>query len=535
MADRNLDFSPNVTNVTPQMPADSALTAGAEVMDQLASASANAKALSASAQTSLAYRQLDQQDRMTSAKNPHDPQALATLQQQRQQVVEQLGANVPSIAMREYQQQAIELGKSSDVSNTLWATKQMVRNAGADLQTAYKTNLQQASMDGAQFAASGSPATEIEGALHYAQLAAQMHQFSDPVIGSDKAALYLKNFQQDYTKTFVSSVAESNPQMANALLEQDAIKQHFTPQDINDMAALIQRTTKEQALIKSGQITKNDGGLNDLVNDPNKSYYEKRAAIDEADMNGSISPKAASAARRVIKSSDDLNTQTDTPTMAGIINQAYDLNANSKVNPADYLTGVQNLHQQILEKQGTGDLTAQDAGKLTKQVNNLMSAREADATNSVGNSFYSANQKFNVLPPEYRGDATRQLFYASQGQNMSEQQLNNQAGAIIDKINQQRVTSMKSTVAKIGDDSAFLKTLGYTDAQVQQAAQNKGLTRAQVIQALRAKYAKNPARPAPIIGRQQEDDKAEPDSGGIRLPGAPPMQDDEYDDGTDEQ
>lgn len=540
MANRDLDFSPQVTSVTAEDPQDSALTAGAEVLDQIGQVSAKAKALNAASQTSLAFRQLDQQYRMSAASNPNDPQALADLQQSRADVITAQGQNVPSIAMREYQQQTIELGKASDVSNKLWSTKQMVRNASADIQVSYKNNLQQASLDGQQFANSGSPATEIEGALHYAQLNQMMSQFATPVIGAEKTAQYLKNFQQDYTKTFVAAVAENNPQMANALLEQDAIKQHFTPQDINDMSALVQRTTKQQALIKSGQITKNDSGLNELVNDQEKSYYEKRSAIDEMDMSGAISPKAASAARRVIKSSDDLDTQTDTPTMADLINQTYDLNANAKLEPGDYLIGVQNLHQQILEKQATGDLTARDAAKLTREVNNLTGSKEGEATTSVGNNFYSANQKFNALPPEFRGDATRQLFYASQGQNMTDQQLNAHAGAIIDKINKQRVDNMKATVAKVGDDSAFLKTLGYTDAQVQEAAKNKGISVQQVIQALRSKYRTNLVRAKPVSGhQQQEDDNAEtPDtSNGIRLkePAPPSIFDDQLNDGADEQ
>lgn len=537
MANRDLDFSPQVTQVTPQQPQDSTLTAGLEVMNQIGEASAQSKALSASMQTSLAFRQLDQQYRQSAANNPNDPTALSNLQQGRQQIIQQYGENVPAIASRDYQSHAIELQKASDVSNTLWGTRQLVSNAKADLGVGYKSGLQQATLDGQKFATSDSPATEVEGALHYAQLTAIMKQGADPVIGSDKSALLLKNFQQDYTKTFVASVAEHNPVMANALLQQPAITQHFTPQDVDDMQALIERTTRAQKLIVQGQQTKSDGSLNDLVNDPNKTYYEKRAAIDEADMSGQVSPKAASAARRVIKSSEDLNTQTDTPTMAGIINQAYDLNAQAKINPSDYLIGVQNIHQQILEKQGTGDLTAQDATKLTRQVNQLMSSKEADATSQVGNSFYSANQKFNALPPEYRGDATRQLFYATQGQNMTDAQLNNQAGVIIDKINQQRVATMKATVAKVGDDSAFLKTLGYTDADVAQAAKNKGISREQVIQALRGKYKSKGARPAPVTGRQQEDD-SEGDknpSPGIRLEGPPPDEEPVGNEDTDER
>lgn len=492
MANRDLDFSPQVTNVVPEQPQDGLLTAGLDVLNNIGQASASAKALSAASQTSLAFRQLDQQYRTTYAGDPNSPEGAAFLANGRKEITDSLSANVPSIAMLDYQKQAVELGKASDASNTLWGTRQLVTNARADIQTSYQTNLSQASMDGRQFASSGSPASEVEGALHYAQLSQQMMTFAGPVIGNDRAALYLKNFQQDYTKTFVSSVAETNPQMAYSLLQQPGIADKFRPQDIDDMEQLIARTTKAQALIKSGQITKSDSGLMDIVNDPQSSYYEKRASIDQMDMEGSITPKAASAARRVLNSSKDLDAQTDTPKMAEVINQAYDLNSQSNMDPSSYLMGVRNLQTQVMNMQADGTLTAQDAHKLQNQVTNLTNARLASATQSAGNDFYEANQKFMVLPPENRAQATRALFYLGQGQNWTQDQYAQHAQQVIDTVNQQRRTNALNTVSGINamSDADFIKSIPNASAQsITETAKKYGMTEQQVIQQLRQNAA----------------------------------------------
>ena len=531
MANRDLDFSPQVTQVTPQLPNDSLLTGGLEVMDQLAQSSAQAKALSATMQTSLQFRLADQQYRQAAASNPNDPEAFANLQLARKTIVDQMGSNVPSIAMRDYQSQTVELTKASDASNTLWATRQLMSNARYDLQTGYHSGLQQAAMDGRQFAEAGNPATEVEGALHYAQLGQQMMQFATPVIGADRAGAMLKNFQGDYTKTFVSSVAESNPQMANALLQQPAIAQHFTPQDIDDMQALIRKTTKDQQLIKSGQLTNNDGQLGDITNDPNTTYFEKRAKIDQLDMEGSITPKAASAARRVIKSANDLDAQTDTPTMSAIITQAYDLNANASTDADGYLTGVRNIQQQILEAQASGKLTAADARKTQQQVSNLTNAKLSSATNTAGLEFYDANQTFNSLPPESRGQATRALFYAGQGKNWTPDQYKQQANQIVDQINTQRRQAAQDTVNNLlpVNDSDFLKSIpNASPASIAATAKQYGISEAEVIQQLRIKEAarirtqkEGVKRVAP---RSDEGDGEEPDtSNGIKLNGPPPV------------
>jgi len=167
MADRNLNFDPTVTQVVPQKPDLGLLTGSADVADAIAQQSANAKALNATAQTSLAYRQLDSQYRQAAAGNPNDPQALADLQAARAQVTSQIGQQVPAIASREYMTHAIELGQSSDKMNELWGMHQQVRNAQYDLNTAEDTQIKKANMDGQDFASSGGDIGQLGSVMDF--------------------------------------------------------------------------------------------------------------------------------------------------------------------------------------------------------------------------------------------------------------------------------------------------------------------------------------------------------------------------------
>ena len=522
MANRPDNFDANVTNVTPlQDPTTTIANAVGDVAAQAAQMSAAGKAVAATAQTQVQFRQLDSQFRLANADDPTNHAAVAKLQADRQAIVDSQSANVPAIAQRDFTNKSIELGVQSDDLNAAWATKQQIRNGVNGLQQARVLQLKNANDIGRQLAT--DPDADIGAALQYQQAMQTMHAGADPILGADKTGAFLKDFQADYTKSVIAGVAERNPQKAAEFLNDPAISQHFSTEDIGDMASLIQKTTKQQALIQSLQTTQGDGGLTDIVNDPNTTYFEKRAKIDQLDMQGSVSPKAASAARRVIKSSSDLDAQTDTPVMADILNQTYDLNAIAKTKNSDYLVGVQDIHQKILNAQASGDLTAQDASKITREVNNLMSSRLSDATTTVAGKFSDARKQFEkALPPEFRGDAVRQLFYATQGQNMTPQQVNNQAGAIIDKINKQRLQNTQSVLSRIGDDGAFLKTLGYTQEQVQQDASAKGMSYQQGIQALRNKYSKSPKRLAPSTRVAPQSDLSSDTSDGIRINSAPP-------------
>lgn len=525
MADRNLDFNPTVTNVTPEVDTTTSMAdAVGDVAAQAAQMSASGKALAATAATQTGFRQLDSQFRLQNADNPTDPKAIAQLQAARQKIIDEQGANIPAIAMRDYTNKTVELATQSDDLNAAWATKQQIRNGVNNLQTGRVTYLNAANSAGQAFAQ--DPDSDIASALDYKQAMASMHQYADPVLGADKTGAFLKDFNTDYVKSFIAGVAQTSPQRAAQLLQDPNIAQHFSTQDIGDMAQVIQKTTKQQALIQSESTVHNTVDLSSVINDDSKTYYEKRAAIDQADMAGDVTPKAAAAARRVLTSQSDLDAQTDTPVMSDIISKVYALNATATTSPDDYLVGVKNIQQDVLDMQATNKLTSKDATKLNNEIGNLTNAKLASATNTAGSEFYDANQKFNVLPPEYRGQATRALFYAAHGQNLSPQQLNIQAQQVIDQINKGRRVAAQNTLQGVQQsDTEFLNGMHVTPDMIAHTAQKYGISQQEVITQLRANAAAK-ARAKPVGKSAPEFDNQEdigttkaPEPAGIVLPG----------------
>lgn len=515
MADRNFDPDVLTTNVvTKDVPSDF-LMGIAKVGADAAEASEQSKLLRYGAQAHAAFKGLDAQYRMKFSDNPGSAEATQWLTEQRQQISDGLGNNISSLYQRQWQNKVTELGTSSDISNDMWSVHQNYHNAVNNTNVAMKTYLDVGNQDGQAYGV--SPATDGGNVMNFLQARQSLTDSAQAYIGADKANAMLKNFDTDYAKSFVAGVAQSNPQKALQLLQMPEVQQHFTTQDQTDMIDVINRTQKAQKLAQSMQLTVNDSKLTDIVNDPQSTYYEKRAQIDQLDMQGVITPTAAAKSRRVIKSSEDLDTQTDTPAMAQVVNQIYDLNSNAQTNGDDYLRGVRNVQSQILDMQGNGQLTARDAIKLQNNVRTLTSAKLASATQQVGLEFYDANKKFDALPPEFRGDATRQLFYATDGKNMTPQQQQSTAMGIIDGINQNRRNSTLAAVrAATQGDGDMLKGLGATMDDVNATAQKYHIAPEEVLRQLRQSQLNkmDKARPGTVKGVRGDEESGE-------LPAAP--------------
>lgn len=489
-----MNQNPNVTHVVAEEPGTLAVGI-AHIGAKAAESSEESKLLMYGAQMHAQYKALDSKFRMDYADNPQDPQGLRDLAESRQQLAASYSDKISSFYTRKWQEKTADLASQSDISNEAWSVQQNYHNTINNTNTAMKTYLDMGNKDGQAFGATES--TDGSNVMNFLTARQQLTDFAGPTLGKDKAGAILKNFDADYVKSFVSGVAENNPVKAEQLLEMPEIKQHFSTQDREDMTSQIARVKKMKDMQQSLSVTVNNSALTDIANDSQSTYYEKRAKIDQLDMAGAITPQAAAKARRVIKSSADLDTQTDTPVMAEIINQIYDLNATSTTNGDDYLRGVRNVQNQILDMQSTGKLTGPDAVKLNKQLTTLTSNKLASATQQVGNEFYSANQKFTQLPPEFRGEATRQLFYASDGKNFTPQQFDTAALSIIDNVNKQRRDHAQQVISATSkNDTDMLKELGYSSADVTATAKQHHVSEEEVIRQLRLKRLNREAQRA---------------------------------------
>lgn len=503
MAQRDLDFDPSVTNDVAQDP-DNTANAIAQVAGKVAETAAASQVVVNTAKAHAAYKGLDAQYREQFADNPNSPEAQQWLSDQRQSVNEDLGQNISTLYMNEWNTATSKLADSSDIQNEAWGVHQNYRNTVNNFNTARAQYLDGANKDGQAFGAGGGE--DGSAILNFGVSQKLLTDAAAQHLGQTKAQELTAGYSADYAKSFVSGVAENNPEAAARLLQDPNIASHFSTQDRGDMIAQIDKTTRQQELLKSFTATQGNDGLQDIINDNSQSYLQKRLTIDKMDMAGTITPQAAAQARRVIKSSEAVDTVTDSSAMSDIITQANDLDANAKSSPSDYLIGINDIQHSILQNQADGKITQQDATKLNNMVRNMTSKRIADATTSVGNDMGNATQSFNQLPPEYRGVATRQLFNLSYGKNFNTTQYQNAANGITASINAQRRQQANAVVnATTQSDDDLLKSYNYSRADVTATAKAHGISEASVINSLRAKHintnkgkAPEPAKPVNI-------------------------------------
>lgn len=480
------------TNVpAPDLSMDQAMNSIAEAGKQIIEQDQQAKIVNGLSQAKLSLTQSSQQYR---ADNIDDPlKGLQDLQEQHNQILQQYGENISPFFKRDWEGKAAELNTAQADSNELWAYKQLRENTAKNLNVSMQTNFQQANIDGQNFATGGG---NIADALtSFSQSKQSLVDFGDKHIGSDKTGEILKSYDKDYMKAFVSGVAESNPQKAAALLNDPSVKGHFTTEERGELADQIQKTQKQMDLVKSLQTTQNGSAVMDIVNDKTDTYMNKRLKIDKMDLAGSITNEMASKARMVLNAQKDVDAVTDSGEMGGIVTQMYDLNAQSNMSNGEYLKGVQGIQNIILQKQAEGKLNQQDVIKMNDELRTMTSKRVADATKSFGNDMSDATDQFQALPAEYRGQATRQLFYATAGQRdkMTEDQYiqlsKTRAAYIVDQINVKRAADAQMVVNSVNamqpQDVDLLRSKGYTLDDLSETAKKYKLTPQQVLQKLR--------------------------------------------------
>ncbi len=247
----------------------------------------------------------------------------------------------------------------------------------------------------------------------------------------------------------------------------------------------------------------NQHELMDRIESNDVTTDDKMLDINKQELTGTINQEFAADARRYLESKEKINAITNSNKMADIVTRMYDLNSMADMNEKDYLIGVQNIRQEIMQKRAKGELSRDDEEKLSNQIKTLMSNKVSDATQNVSLSFGDARKVIDhALPPDLRGVATRKLFYKVDEEMQKNPDLtrdqqkalySEHAMEIVDEINKERRTKALATVAApvVADDrESFLKTVGYTMDDVKETAKNHGVTEAVVIQQLRAHKAK---------------------------------------------
>lgn len=210
-------------------------------------------------------------------------------------------------------------------------------------------------------------------------------------------------------------VIDPNDSTKKVAVSQDE-KETIIDQLENDLKDFSESETKKaerkQASDRLSQINAYNG-YQTTVLDSEISDEQKLVDITKGEMNGTFDRDGARKLRAYVNSSKALNAVTNPEKYGTLISQLYDLNANLDLdeNGEAYLTGLNNINDQVIEMRTNGQLSQSDENKFRSQMANLTNAKKAKATVAIRESWYKADKILTEsLPPELTGEGTRLLF-----------------------------------------------------------------------------------------------------------------------------
>lgn len=222
---------------------------------------------------------------------------------------------------------------------------------------------------------------------------------------------------------------------------------NIDPADYNDLLGDLTKLKTNQTLIREYEnISKQNSGEDEATKYiyGETDYADKLKYINEQEFLGNISSSFAQQARRVLKQFKPNNekTMSKAQSIDEILRRAYDLNE-SGVSDEDYLQGIRNIREDILQMQENGDISTQDAIKMNNQLGTATNKKVAEATSAIADGYGAAKDYIDkVLPPELRAEAVREVFYDTSNKNtgnMDKAALNqlyyNSAIKAVEKIN----------------------------------------------------------------------------------------------------
>lgn len=502
MARRDLSTNQQV-QLQPQPAQESIVSGIADIGLKLIDTAQQAKITENASKAQVALSGLDEQYRIKAEADPFDKGALNDYQTQRQELLTGFKDQISPLYRQQWDESANRLTTNSDTQLDAWRYKQTALNTTNSVKTAMENNFLQANKAGLSY---GQGNDDVSHLMDFAVSQKELTDFASKNIGGASAQQLLKDYQKDYFKAYITGAAQGDPARANALLEKPEVSGLFDTQEHEELQDVMRKTVKQKSIDTLITQSGNESQATDIVNGSG-DYFNKRLQIDKMELGGQISSDTAENARRVLRSTKAVTDLSHSDVMAGIITRMYDLNAVQQTDSEGYLTGVRNIRQNILASQADGELSPADASKLNKQVDQLSGQKLAAATQRVGVNFYDAKEKFNQLAPQYRGEAVRELFYRTQGQDLSDTQIMSHANKIVDEMKNR---SRQNVVQKLKqfdngtyppplenplpgasraplepplsfDAGKFMKDSGIKQSDVTATAQKYGISEAEVI------------------------------------------------------
>lgn len=252
MAQRDLtNFREVITQVADTSGADM-LEAGADITGEILRQGVEAKINENISKVQLDLNALNHQYQIDFEGNPLAGKD--EYKQKRQELFDTYAEQISPLYRRQWQNSMSQIANRDDALQQAWALKQTRVNTVSSINTSMKNNFMQANLDGQDFGERDD--AEIASFVNFATSKEQLAAFGNKNLGEESTAKMLETYEEDYMKSFLSGVSETNPVKALRLLDTDMVKDTFSdPQQYMKMKEAVEaRALKIQSIRSENEI-----------------------------------------------------------------------------------------------------------------------------------------------------------------------------------------------------------------------------------------------------------------------------------------
>ena len=227
MANRDLSTLNKVTSVAQPKVDSGVLEAAASVAKDWVVSSQKAKVTQNVSGLQSDLVAMDKAFRVDNEGDPFNAEANAVYKEKRGELVEKYSADISPFFRRDFVTAASGVTGRSDVANQTWQYTQSQSNIATSINSSMKTDFNQALVDGSSFGTSGD-IDFAESMGRFSESYKRLNDFGTENLGEETTAEMLEDYREDYIKSFVSGVADVNPDKALTLLSTDEVKKEFS-------------------------------------------------------------------------------------------------------------------------------------------------------------------------------------------------------------------------------------------------------------------------------------------------------------------
>jgi len=287
MANRNLTPFREVTGQAVENKGQSLLEVGVDIADQIVRQGQEAKIVENLSNAEMEVRALENQYRIDNEGDPFG--GLDKYKNDRKKIFDKYGGDISPLYGREWRNRSSDVAIRNDATQQAWGLKQTRVNTVNSINTNIKNSMSKAADDGRNFAASSG--TDPEAFINYAVSRETIQEFGDRNLGSETTAGMLEGFDEDYMKSFLSGVSESDPLRAVSLMDNDTVKDSFSDQAqfLKMKDAMTARAKRFQKAQKSARSVGGMSAENSLIGQiGNISYADLQQNFSEFSMSPQV-------------------------------------------------------------------------------------------------------------------------------------------------------------------------------------------------------------------------------------------------------